>query len=104
MISFSAILHSFSSCVQCFRDVTLFVVALVSDHREGDFACISECLQGSLADTQPTTDSFIVEPRFSLGRIADELIRAVDEVSKGGTKLFPRLMLYDDDFHCFVRF
>lgn len=94
-------MYSLRSCVQCFRDVTLFVVALVSDHREGDFARISERLQGSLADVQPTADSFIVEPRFCLGRIADELLRAVDEVGKGGAELLPRFALYDNNFHCF---
>lgn len=73
----------------------------MSDHREGDFARISERLQGSLADTQPTTYGFVVEPRFCLGRIADELLHSVDEVSKGGAELLPRFALYDDNFHCF---
>ncbi|MBB6275026.1 hypothetical protein SAMN02745171_00066 [Porphyromonas circumdentaria] len=38
------------------------------DHREGDFAHISKCLQGSLADAQPTADGFVVEPFFCFGR------------------------------------
>lgn len=93
-------MHSFSLCLQGFCDVALFVVALVSDYREGDFARISERLQGSLADAQPTADGFIVEPRFCLGRIADELLHSVDEVGKGGAEQFPRFALYDDNFHC----
>lgn len=101
MISFSAIVHSFSFCLQCFCDVALFVVALVSDYREGDFSCISERLQGALADAQPTAHGFVVEPRLCFGRITDELLRAVDEVGKGGTELLPRFALYDDNFHCF---
>lgn len=74
------------------------------DHWEGDFARISERLQGSLADAESTANGFVVEPRFCLGRIANELLRAVDKVGKGGAEQFPRFALYDDNFHCFVWF
>ena len=41
------------------------------DHGEGDFARISQGLQGARADVQPAAYGVVVEPFVGLGRIAD---------------------------------
>ena len=69
------------------------------DHGEGDFARISQGLQGARADAQPATHGVVVEPFVGLGRIADEPLDAVDKVGKGGAMSLPSLAVYKDDLH-----
>ena len=70
------------------------------DHGEGDFARISQGLQGARADVQPAAHGVVVEPFVGLGRIADEPLDAVDKVGKGlGAMSLPSLAVYKDDLH-----
>ena len=47
---------------------------------KGYSACIPIRLQGTLADTESATYSFVVEPFVRFGRIADELFDTMDKV------------------------
>ena len=69
------------------------------DHGEGDFARISQGLQGAKADVQPAAYGGVVKPFVGLGRIADESLEAVDKVGKGGAMSLPSLTVYKDDLH-----
>ena len=51
------------------------------------------------ADVQPAAYGVVVEPFVGLGRVADELLDAVDKVGKGGAMSFPSLTVYKDDLH-----
>ena len=69
------------------------------DHGEGDFARISQGLQGARADAQPAAHGVVVKPFVGLGRVADEPLDAVDKVGKGGAMSLPSLAVYKDDLH-----
>ena len=69
------------------------------DHGEGDFARISQGLQGARADAQPAAHGVVVEPFVGLGRVANEPLDAVDKVGKGGAMSLPSLTVYKDDLH-----
>jgi len=69
------------------------------DHGEGDFARISQGLQGARADAQPAAYGVVVEPFIGLGRVANEPLDAVDKVGKGGAMSLPSLTVYKDDLH-----
>ncbi len=51
------------------------------------------------ADVQPAAYGVVVEPFVGLGRVADELLDAVDKVGKGGAMSLPSLTVYKDDLH-----
>ena len=51
------------------------------------------------ADVQPVAYGVVVEPFVGLGRVADELLDAVDKVGKGGAMSLPSLTVYKDDLH-----
>ena len=51
------------------------------------------------ADVQPAAYGVVVEPFVGLGRVADELLDAVDKVGKGGAMSLPSLAVYKDDLH-----
>lgn len=51
------------------------------------------------ADIQPAAYGVVVEPFVGLGRVADELLDAVDKVGKGGAMSLPILTVYKDDLH-----
>ena len=61
------------------------------DHGEGDFARISQGLQGARADAQPAAHGVVVEPFVGLGRVANEPLDAVAKVGKGGVLIRIRL-------------
>lgn len=67
--------------------------------RERDLACVPIGLQGALADAEPATYGFIVEPFVRFGRIADELFDTVDKVCKFGVVSLPRFAVDDNEFH-----
>ena len=69
---------------------------------EGYFTRIAIGLQGALADAEPTTYGFVVEPFVRFGRIADKQFDTVDEVCKVGAVVLPCLAVDDDKFHCVV--
>ena len=69
------------------------------DHGEGDFARISQGLQGARADVQPAAYGVVVEPFVDLGWVADKPLEAVDKVGKGGAMSLPSLTVYKDDLH-----
>ena len=66
---------------------------------KGDFARISQGLQGAKADVQPAAHGGVVKPFVSLGRIADEPLETVDKVGKGRAMSLPSLTVYKDDLH-----
>ena len=59
--------------------------------RERDLACVPIGLQGALADAEPATYGFIVEPFVRFRRIADKLFDTVDKICKVGTVSLPCL-------------
>jgi len=59
-------------------------------------------LQGTLADTESATYSFVVEPFVLFGRIADELFDTMNKVCKVGAVLLPYLAIDNDEFHCIL--
>ena len=69
------------------------------DHGEGDFTRISQGLQGARADVQPAAYGVVVEPFVDLGRVANELLDAVDKFGKSGAMSLPSLVIYKDDLH-----
>jgi len=68
--------------------------------RERDLACVPIGLQGALADAEPATYGFIVEPFVRFRRIADKLFDTMDKVGKVGAVPIPCLAVDDDKFHC----
>ena len=67
---------------------------------EGYFTRVAIGLQGALADAEPATYGFVVEPLLGLGRIADELFDTMDKVCKFGAVPLPRFAVDDNEFHC----
>ena len=66
---------------------------------EGYFTRVAIGLQGALADAEPATYGFVVEPLLGLGRIADELFDTMDKVCKFGAVPLPRFAVDDNEFH-----
>ena len=66
---------------------------------KGYSACIPIRLQGTFADTESTTYSFVVEPFVLFGRIADELFDTMNKVCKVGAVPLPRFAVDDNEFH-----
>ena len=66
---------------------------------KGDFARISQGLQGAKADVQPAAYGGVVKPFVGLGRIADESLDTADKDGKGGAMSLPSLTVYKDDLH-----
>ena len=66
---------------------------------EGYFTRVAIGLQGALADAEPATYGFVVEPLLGLGRIADELFDTMDKVCKFGAVPLPRFAFDDNEFH-----
>ena len=66
---------------------------------KGYSACIPIRLQGTFADTESTTYSFVVEPFVLFGRIADELFDTMDKVCKFGVVSLPRFAVDNNEFH-----
>ena len=56
-------------------------------------------MQGTLADAEPATYGFVVEPFVRLGRIADELFDTMNKVCKVGAVPLPCLAVDDNEFH-----
>ena len=71
----------------------------MTDHGEGDFARISQGLQGARADVQPAAHSVVVEPLVGLGRVANKPLDAVDKFGKSGAVSLPSFAIYKDDLH-----
>ena len=66
---------------------------------EGYFTRVAIGLQGALADAEPATYGFVVEPLLGLGRIADELFDTMNKVCKVGAVPLPRFAVDDNEFH-----
>ena len=66
---------------------------------KGYSACIPIRLQGTLADAESATYSFVVEPFVLFGRIADELFDTMNKVCKVGAVPLPRFAVDDNEFH-----
>ena len=66
---------------------------------EGYFTRVAIGLQGALADAEPATYGFVVEPLLGLGRIADELFDTMDKVCKFGAVPLPRFAFDDNEPH-----
>ena len=69
------------------------------DHGEGDFARISQGLQGARADAQPAAHSVVVKPFVDLRRVANKPLDAMDKFGKSGAVSLPSFAIYKDDLH-----